>query len=98
MYAAKITAFKIQMQKKQLFYGELLGNVQTLMAYNDQVVKNEEDKLKLRVDIDTSIIELEQLRTLARELSDQLEHKRGTYKGLKSDIRTLDLKADDLKQ
>ena len=47
MYAAKLTAFKIQMQKKQLLYGELLGNVQTLMAYNDQVVKNEEDKLKL---------------------------------------------------
>ncbi len=27
MYAAKLTAFKVQMQKKQLLYGELLGHV-----------------------------------------------------------------------
>jgi hypothetical protein len=40
------------------------------MAYNDQVVRNEEEKLKLQIDIDTSIVELEQLRTLAKELSD----------------------------
>ena len=68
------------------------------MAYNDQVVRNEEEKLKLQIDIDTSIVELEQLRTLAKELSDQLEHKKGTYKGLKSEIKKLDFQADDLKQ
>lgn len=70
MYASKLTGYKKLINRKQMMYGELLNQVQTLMTYNDQIIKNENEKLYLQMEIDTNIVELEQVRTLAKELSD----------------------------
>ena len=45
MYASKLTGYKKLINRKQMMYGELLNQVQTLMTYNDQIIKNENEKL-----------------------------------------------------
>ena len=49
-------------------YAELMMNARLLMDMNDQLILNEEAKLKLMEDIDVSTLELMQKRQLALEL------------------------------
>lgn len=75
-------------------YAELLMNARILMDMNDQLILNEEAKLKLMEEIDVSTLEIMQKRQLALELQAELNDRKDEYKGLKHEIQMLDDKAE----
>lgn len=64
------------------------------MDMNDQLILNEEAKLKLMEEIDVSTLEIMQKRQLALELQAELNDRKDEYKGLKHEIQMLDDKAE----
>jgi hypothetical protein len=58
----KLINFKNLLNKKSALYSELLTNARVLMDINDQMILNEEEKLKLLEEIDINAIELVQKR------------------------------------
>lgn len=69
-------------------------NAKILMDMNDQLILNEESKLKLMEEIDVSHLEIMQKRQLALEMLEELNMRKEEYKALKQDIQTLDEKAE----
>jgi len=66
---------------------ELIHSVEKLIAFNDQHIKNESEKMQIQAQVDTNTLELQQLRVLASELEADLERKKDIYKSLKQGIR-----------
>ena len=64
-------------------YAELLMNAKILMDMNDQLILNEESKLKLMEEIDVSHLEIMQKRQLALEMLEELNMRKEEYKSLK---------------
>ncbi len=69
---------------------ELVLSVESLIALNDQHVKNESERMVIQAQVDANMIELSQLKVVHAELESQLEEKKLTYKGLKKEIAKLD--------
>ena len=67
------------------------------MDMNDQLIANEEEKLRLMEEIDVSTLEILQKRQLSVDLQEDLNSLKETYQGLKHDIKQLDQQADFLK-
>lgn len=86
--------FKTLLNRKSVMYAELLMNARILMDMNDQLILNEEAKLKLMEDIDVSTLELMQKRQLALELQQEVNDRKEEYKALKQEIQMLDDKAE----
>jgi len=68
-------------------YAELLMNARILMDMNDQLILNEESKLKLMEEIDVSTLEIMQKRQLALEMQAELNERKDEYKSLKQEIQ-----------
>ena len=60
------------------------------MDMNDQLIANEEEKLRLMEEIDVSTLEILQKRQTAVDLQADLNMLKETYTGLKQDIKQLD--------
>ena len=75
---------------------ELIHSVEKLIAFNDQHVKSEADKMQLQARVDTNSLELQQLKVLAQELEQDLERKKDFYKSLKQSIREQEQKQEAL--
>ena len=58
----KLIRFRNLLNKKSVMYYELLTNARILMDMNDQLIANEEQKLKLMEEIDVSTLEILQKR------------------------------------
>ena len=86
--------FRTLLNRKSVMYAELLMNAKILMDMNDQLILNEESKLKLMEEIDVSHLEIMQKRQLALEMLEELNMRKEEYKSLKQDIQTLDEKAE----
>lgn len=84
--------------KKQAMFQELVLAVENLISLNDQHVRNEAEKMQIQAQVDTNLIELQQLRFVVQELEFSLEKKKETYKQLKREIGDLDKQSDLLKQ
>ncbi len=69
---------------------ELVLSVESLIALNDQHVKNESERMVIQAQVDANMIELSQLKVVHAELESQLEEKKLAYKGLKKEIAKLD--------
>jgi len=95
---AKLIRLRTLLNKKTVLYAELMTNARMLMDYDDQMVLNEEEKLRLTQDIDVGLLKLLQKRQLAVELADQLAEKKEEYKALKQYIKELDARCEHLKQ
>ena len=67
------------------------------MDMNDQLIANEEEKLRLMEEIDVSTLEILQKRQTAVDLQADLNMLKETYTGLKQDIKQLDQQAEFLK-
>lgn len=94
----KLINFKNLLNKKSALYSELLTNARVLMDINDQMILNEEEKLKLLEEIDVNTIELVQKRQMVAQMTSSLAEKKANYKGLKREIKMLDDRATFLKQ
>lgn len=86
------------LNKKQAMFMELVLAVENLIALNDQHVRNEAEKMQIQADVDTNLIELQQLRFVVDGLEFSLDKKKETYKQLKRDIAALDRESEQLKQ
>ena len=76
--------------KKQAMFLELTLAVEQLVQANDQHVRNEAARMQVQAQIDTNLVELQQLKFVVQELEGQLITKKGLYKQLKRDITELD--------
>lgn len=91
-----LAKFKDLLNKKSAMYAELLNKSKMLVDMNDQIIKNEEEAMSLQQEIDVSLLELEQKRTLAEELAEELADKKAIYKALRADIKRLDAEVERL--
>ena len=71
----------------------MLTNARILMDINDQMILNEEEKLRLLEEIDLDAIELIKKRQQLAEMTSGVESKKAKYKDLKREIKQLDEKA-----
>ena len=58
----KLIRFRTLLNRKSVLYSELLTNARILMDMNDQLITNEEQKLRLLEEIDVSTLEILQKR------------------------------------
>ena len=86
----KLIRFRTLLNRKSVLYSELLTNARILMDMNDQLIANEETKLRLLEEIDVSTLEILQKRQIAQDLQVNLNQLKEQYQGLKHDIRQLD--------
>jgi hypothetical protein len=67
----------------------MLTNAKQLMNRDDIVIRNEEEIVRIKYDIDLSKLEMEQKKELVLDLESQLDLEKETYKELKLDIKKL---------
>jgi hypothetical protein len=67
-----------------------------LINRDELIIKNEEEIVRLKYDIDLSKLEMEQKKEMVVELEAQLERQKGTYKELKVEIKRLEKRAEHL--
>ncbi len=67
-----------------------------LLNRDDIIIKNEEEIVRIKYDIDLSRLEMEQKTELVQELEGKLEHLKTQYKELKHDIKKLEKRAEQL--
>ncbi len=89
-FKLKHAQFKDILNRKQQMFMELVLSVESLIALNDQHVKNESERMVIQAQVDANMIELSQLKVVHAELESQLEEKKLAYKGLKKEIAKLD--------
>lgn len=68
----KLIRFRTLLNRKSVLYAELLTNARILMDMNDQLISNEEQKLRLMEEIDVSTLEILQKRQMAVDLQEDL--------------------------
>lgn len=61
-----------------------------------QIVKNEEEIVQLKHEIDINILEIEQKTAIINELQEILKEKKAQYKQLKKEIRELEAQCEEL--
>lgn len=62
-----------------------------LMINRDsQIIKNQEEIVQLKHEIDINILEIEQKTAIVHELQYNLEERKVTYKALKKEIKELE--------
>ena len=54
----KLIRFRTLLNRKSVLYAELLNSARILMDMNDQLILNEEEKLRLMEQIDVSTLEV----------------------------------------
>ena len=84
--------------EKAILYDQLLASAKQLVNRDDIILKNEQEIIKLRYEIDIGRLEVFQKRELVVELEAELEAEKARYKELKVEINRLEKKADQLKQ
>jgi hypothetical protein len=67
-----------------------------LINRDELIIKNEEEIVRLKYDIDLSKLEMEQKKEMVVELEAHLERQKGTYKELKVEIKRLEKRAEHL--
>lgn len=75
----KLIRFRNLLNKKSVLYQELLTSARILMDMNDQMIANEEEKLRLLEEIDVRTLEIVQKRQSAVDLQRELNELKETY-------------------
>ena len=74
----------------------MFASAKQLMNRDNVIIKNEEEIVRIKYDIDLSKLEMEQKKELVVELEMQLETDKEIYKELKTDIKRLEKRAETL--
>lgn len=77
------------LNEKTLLFDQMFSNAKMLMDRDNLIIKNEEEIIRLKYDIDLSKLELEQKRELVKELENKLDDAKTQYKDLKLEIKRL---------
>ena len=93
---AKVTEFKILLNKKASLFEEMYSNALVMINRDKQIVKNEEEIIQLKHEIDINILEVEQKAAIILELQEILKERKAEYKALKKDIKELEEQCEEL--
>lgn len=67
-----------------------------LINRDELIIKNEQEIVRTKYDIDLSKLEMEQKKEMVIELEVELDKLKNTYKDLKLEIKRLDKRAEQL--
>ena len=84
------------MNEKSILYDQMYVSARQLINRDELIIKNEEEIVRIKYDIDLSKLEMEQKKELVIELESQLETLKTTYKELKVEIKRLEKRAEQL--
>ena len=94
---ARMAQYRQLLTEKAVLYDQLLSSAKQLVHRDDIILKNEQEMIKLKYEIDISKLEVFQKKELLNELQAELDSEKARYKALKIEIRKLEKKADQLK-
>ena len=86
----KVTQYKLLLNDKSALYEEMYCSALTMINRDKQIIKNEEEIVQLKHEIDINILEIEQKTAIIAELQEVLKEKKALYKTLKREIRELE--------
>ena len=92
----KFKQYRRILNEKVLLYDQMYVCAKQLLNRDDIIIKNEEEIVRIKYDIDLSRLEMEQKTELVQELEGKLEHLKTQYKELKHDIKKLEQRAEQL--
>lgn len=93
---SKITQYKMLMNDKSALFEEMYSRALLMINRDLQIIKNEEEIVHLKHEIDINILEIEQKHAIIEDLHEELKVKKATYKALKQDIKELEEQCDEL--
>ena len=92
----KVTQYKLLLNDKSALYEEMYSSALTMINRDKQIIKNEEEIVQLKHEIDINILEIEQKTAIIAELQEILKEKKAQYKTLKREIRELEEQCEEL--
>ena len=96
MVQEKVTQYKVLLNDKSALFEEMYSNALLMINRDKQIIKNEEEIIQLKHEIDINILEIEQKTAIISELQELLKEKKAEYKQLKKEIRELEAQCDEL--
>ena len=92
----KVTQYKVLLNDKSALFEEMYEVALIMINRDKQIIKNEEEIVQLRHEIDINILEIEQKTAIISELQETLLAVKAEYKKLKKEIRELEEQCDEL--
>lgn len=92
----KTTQYKLLLNDKSALFEEMYSNALLMINRDKQIIKNEEELVQLKHEIDINILEIEQKTAIIAELEELLKEKKAQYKELKREIRDLENQCEEL--
>lgn len=83
----KLRLYRQVLNDKGLLYDEMFSMAKQLLHRDQLIVKNEQEIIRIKFEIEISKLELEQKKELVEELENDLADKKAEYKALKHEIR-----------
>ena len=83
---AKMNHHKILLNDKAALFEKMYSQAHIMINRDKQIIKNEEEIVQLRHEIDINILEIEQKTAIIAELQETLLIKKAEYKRLKKEI------------
>jgi chromosome segregation ATPase len=92
----KVTQYKVLMNDRSALFEEMYEVALIMINRDKQIIKNEEEIVQLRHEIDINILEIEQKTAIISELQDTLLRTKAEYKQLKKEIKILEEQCEKL--
>ena len=93
---AKVTQYKLLLNDKIARFEEMYSTALLMINRDSQIIKNQEEIVQLKHEIDINILEIEQKTAIIHELQYTLEQRKATYKALKQEIKELEQQCEEL--
>lgn len=93
---SKFTQYRVLLNDKSALFEEMYSGALLMINRDKQIVKNEEEIVQLKHEIDINILEIEQKTAIISELQEILKEKKAMYKQLKKEIRELEAQCEEL--
>ncbi|CDW71950.1 gas2 domain containing protein [Stylonychia lemnae] len=93
-YQEKFKLYHRLLNEKSILYDQMYVSARQLINRDELIIKNEQEIVRIKYDIDISKLEMEQKKELVVELETQLEQLKATYKELKLEIKRLEKRAE----
>lgn len=84
------------LNEKSILYDQMYVSAKQLINRDELIIKNEQEIVRIKYDIDLSKLEMEQKKEMVIELEEQLEQQKTQYKELKMEIKRLEKRAEKL--
>ena len=93
---AKVGEYKLLLNDKSALFEEMYSEALLMINRDQQIIKNQEEIVELKHEIDINILEIEQKSIIVKELQDILQDRKEQYKKLKEEIKEIEEQCDEL--